>query len=74
MILALDNPTTTNDFSAESDLVFLILYTIEMVLKIFGLGFIFAKNAYLLDPWNVLDMTIISIYIFSNFIFYSLFF
>lgn len=60
VILALDNPTTTNDFASESDIYFLILYTIEMVLKIFGLGFILEKYSYVRDPWNVLDMAIIS--------------
>ena len=42
------------------DLVFLILYTIEMMLKIVGLGFILNKNSYLRDAWNILDFTIIT--------------
>lgn len=42
------------------DLVFLILYTIEMMLKIFGLGFILKKGSYLRDYWNILDFTIIT--------------
>lgn len=39
--------------------MFLILYTTEMVLKILGLGFIFGKNSYLKDSWNVLDFVIV---------------
>jgi hypothetical protein len=39
--------------------VFLVLYTGEMVLKILGLGFIFGKNTYLKDSWNVLDFVIV---------------
>jgi len=35
-------------------------YTFEMVLKILGMGFILNKGAYLRDPWNVLDFTIVS--------------
>ena len=36
------------------------LYTVEMILKIVGLGFFFgSKNAYLRDLWNVLDFTIV---------------
>lgn len=31
-----------------------------MLLKILALGFIFNKNAYLRDPWNILDFVIIS--------------
>lgn len=41
------------------DTVFLVLYSIEMVLKILGLGFVFNKDAYLRDAWNVLDFTIV---------------
>jgi len=30
-----------------------------MIMKILGLGFIFNKGAYLRDPWNILDFTIV---------------
>ena len=46
-------------FFADIETVFLVLYTTEMVLKILGLGFIFGKNAYLKDSWNVLDFVIV---------------
>ena len=39
--------------------VFLILYTIEMGLKILALGIYFSPNAYLRDYWNILDFVII---------------
>ena len=39
--------------------IFQGLYTVEMVLKIIGLGFIFGSGAYLRDPWNILDFTIV---------------
>ena len=42
------------------DFTFLILYTIEMSLKIIGLGFIFNQGAYLRDYWNILDFIIVS--------------
>jgi hypothetical protein len=41
------------------DTIFLILYSLEMVLKILGLGFLFNKGAYLRDAWNILDFTIV---------------
>jgi hypothetical protein len=41
------------------ELIFLILYTIEMALKIIGLGFILNKGSYLRDAWNVLDFVIV---------------
>ena len=39
--------------------VFLVLYTIEMGFKIFGLGFLFNSGAYLRDSWNILDFIIV---------------
>ena len=41
------------------DYVFLALYTLELVLKVIGMGFLLSKNAYLRDPWNVLDFVIV---------------
>lgn len=39
--------------------VFLLLYSIEMILKILGLGLIIGDNAYLTDSWNILDFVIV---------------
>ena len=39
---------------------FLIFYTIEMILKIFGLGFVFNRGSYLRDYWNILDFLVVS--------------
>ena len=42
------------------EVIFLTLYTIEMVLKIMGLGFLFSgEESYIRDPWNMLDFTIV---------------
>ena len=60
--LALEDPqavSTTKTADAIEN-VFLALYTIEMVLKIVGMGFVSGKDAYLKDPWNILDFTIVS--------------
>ena len=46
-------------FFIEVDKIFLILYSIEMFLKIFGLGFIMAEGSYLRDYWNILDFVIV---------------
>ena len=37
----------------------MIIYTIEMSLKIFGLGFYFNKNSYLKEYWNIIDFIIV---------------
>ena len=41
------------------DNIFLAAYTFEMVSKIIGLGFLIGENAYLKDPWNMMDMVIV---------------
>lgn len=56
-----DNPANKNPepIFAILENYFLILYTIEMVLKILGMGFILGPNTYLKDSWNILDFTIV---------------
>lgn len=41
------------------DRAFLVLYSVEMVLKIVGYGFIFGEGSYLRDAWNNLDFIIV---------------
>lgn len=36
-----------------------MLYSIEMILKILGLGFIYGDGAYIKDSWNILDFVIV---------------
>lgn len=59
--MALENPT--DDKSSKEfvvfDQVFLGLYTVEMILKILGYGFIIPKKSYLRDSWNILDFIIV---------------
>lgn len=38
---------------------FVVAYTVEMMMKIVGMGFLFNSNAYLRSGWNVLDFVII---------------
>jgi hypothetical protein len=47
------------EYSDGIDLTFLIIYTIEMILKIIALGFFMNTNSYLRDSWNVLDFTVV---------------
>jgi hypothetical protein len=60
-VLALEDPTAEDQsplFKVIDD-VFLVCYTVEMVLKIIGLGFIMGKGAYIRDSWNILDFVIV---------------
>lgn len=41
------------------DLIFTGLYTLEMVLKIMGMGFIMNQGSYIRDSWNILDFIIV---------------
>jgi hypothetical protein len=59
--LVLEDPTSTevNPVLAIIDYIFLYLYTLEMVLKIIGYGFIFGDGAYLKESWNILDFIVV---------------
>ncbi len=61
--IAMEDPTHHEEtaFSIIIENLFLSLYTLEMLLKILGLGFIWNKGSYLRDPWNILDFVIVSL-------------
>jgi hypothetical protein len=62
IVMVLDDSSTNdnpNPIFAVLENVFLILYTIEMVFKIIGMGFFFPKDSYLKDSWNILDFFIV---------------
>jgi len=61
LTLASEDPTSdeTTPTAQFIDDVFLMLYSVEMFLKIVGMGFIFGKGAYLRDSWNILDFVIV---------------
>lgn len=59
ILLSLDDPTTNTDNNADIDLALLIIYTVEMFIKIIALGFIFNKGSYMRDMWNIIDIVII---------------
>ena len=39
----------------------MIIYTVEILLKIIGYGFVKREKGILRDPWNFFDMVIVSI-------------
>ena len=51
--------TWRNSLVDDSDLIFLILYTIEAIVKIIGMGFITDKFTYIRNPWNKLDFIVV---------------
>jgi len=61
LAMMFDDPTAIvrSEFFNLLDNIFLGFYTFEMVAKILGLRFFFAEEAYLKDPWNMMDMVIV---------------
>jgi len=47
-------------FSTLCRNVFTVVYTVEMVVKIVGRGFVLHRFSYLRDPWNWIDFVVIS--------------
>lgn len=52
------NNSWRNTIIAKSEIYFTIIFTIEFILKIGGLGF-FGKKGYLHDRWNWLDFIVV---------------
>ena len=61
VVMVFDTEVPPPPFFVLADNIFLILYTIEATLKIIGLGFIIGDGAYIKDPWNILDFSIVAI-------------
>jgi hypothetical protein len=59
LIIQDPNSDTKTDVEQAIEDFFLIIYTIEMFLKMFALGVIFEKKSYLRDYWNLMDFGII---------------
>ena len=62
IFLALDDPgeeQTADQWIAE--LVFLVLFTLEMLLKVLAMGFCLKPHSYLRDPWNILDFIVVCV-------------
>eukprot|EP00756_Hemistasia_phaeocysticola_P066115 Hpha_TRINITY_DN9008_c0_g2::TRINITY_DN9008_c0_g2_i1::g.141968::m.141968 len=65
VILAMEDPTdtenksTVNQIVYHSEYVFTACFTVEMIVRIMGLGLIRSSFAYLRDPYNVMDCVIV---------------
>lgn len=52
---------TTNVYLEKIEYVFLVIFTVECVMKIIAYGFMMHPGAYLRNGWNFLDFTIVVI-------------
>eukprot|EP01050_Picozoa_sp_SAG11_P002399 SAG11_NODE_121_length_15851_cov_6.082466_9_plen_273_part_00 len=66
VLMALDNPLKDEDNLTEFEkqlkifeLVFNVIFTLEMLLKILALGFVRGELTYLQSPWNILDFVVV---------------
>jgi hypothetical protein len=58
--LALDKEVDSITENSETiDFVFLLIYTMEMILKIIAMGFFMRAHSYLRDSWNILDFMVV---------------
>ncbi|KAJ1639567.1 Ion transport protein-domain-containing protein, partial [Pavlovales sp. CCMP2436] len=59
-LLALQGPSPDTDVASSIlTLYFQVLFTLELVVKVGASGFIANNTAYVWDPWNVLDLTVV---------------
>ena len=60
LVLATDKEVDFITKNVETiDLVFLIIYTFEMIFKVVAMGFFTREHSYLRDPWNKLDFVVV---------------
>lgn len=48
-----------NKLAEQSEIFFTIAFTIEVMIKIISMGFIFGRSSFLRDPWNWLDFSVV---------------
>lgn len=61
-MLCMDKPSDEEETDPTKiwiDEFFLWFYLFECILKIIAMGFLFNKNSYLRDGWNILDFIIV---------------
>jgi hypothetical protein len=57
--LDVDPNSRRNKILSTAEPVFTALFTVEMILKVITMGFLFQKNSYLRDGWNLLDFFVV---------------
>eukprot|EP00360_Condylostoma_magnum_P001023 CAMPEP_0168313466 /NCGR_PEP_ID=MMETSP0210-20121227/2122_1 /TAXON_ID=40633 /ORGANISM="Condylostoma magnum, Strain COL2" /LENGTH=48 /DNA_ID= /DNA_START= /DNA_END= /DNA_ORIENTATION= len=48
--MAMSDPNETVEWIEIAELVYLVIFTIEMILKVIAMGFVTKANSYLRDP------------------------
>ena len=48
-----------NNLVSKTEIAFIIIFTIEALVKIIGMGFVLGKGSYLRNYWNWLDFIVV---------------
>ena len=59
MLAASEPDSTASDVESTLELVFLTIFTVEMILKIIAICLVMSKNTYLEDSWSILDFLVV---------------
>ena len=59
VLILISDPTDSNNLGNLSDSYFLYFYTVESVFKILAFRFWATEDAYIKDPWNILDFFVV---------------
>ena len=49
-----------NYLQEEMEIVFMVVFTTEMLTKILALGFMLHKGSYMRNPWNFMDFFVVT--------------
>ena len=59
LLMVLSSYPGFDNFEAQSDVYFVVIFTVEALLKIVAYGFLLHRFAYLRSGWNVLDFVVV---------------
>ncbi|CAI2378686.1 unnamed protein product [Moneuplotes crassus] len=54
-----ENTSWRNKIVDRSEPIFMVLFTLECIIKIIAMGFVGGKSTYMRDPWNWLDFLVV---------------
>ena len=61
MMMQTSSSSDTSSSANQTDNIFMAIYTVELMLKLIGFGFVKRDKGVLRDPWNFFDLLIVSI-------------
>lgn len=59
VLMIISDPASDNSILNRSEVAFFVIYSVELSLKIFGMGLFTKKIGFFRNPWNILDFIIV---------------